>query len=301
MFYNAIKAAYPNITPMASTVAVSLPVGSMGDYHQYTRPDDFVSQSNWFDNYPTDTKTMIGEYGCVQNNIPGGGGTTWTLPLNTAPHWEGSVGEAVFLLGAERNAAAIFGAAYAPTLQNYNSWLWGTNMISFTADPSLDVLSTSWHVSNLYSNTRFTETRAVSGSIDLTTGPLYVAAGENLDTGSMILKTAVYNSSSGASLPMSVTFPGIKAGTMANLTVLTTAGPFEHASTGYDPVVTTMSTLTAAKGGVFTFGLPNLSVAVLATEPKSGSTVGGKNGWKGFGGYGGCKGGRTKGTTGNGC
>lgn len=63
-FYDAIKAAYPNITVIASTVAVNpFPGDAAGDYHQYTRPDYFVSQFDFFDyNYTAEHKVLIGTY-----------------------------------------------------------------------------------------------------------------------------------------------------------------------------------------------------------------------------------------------
>lgn len=67
LFFNAIRAAYPNMTIIASTVDEELS-NSAQDYHQYTRPDRFVTQFDWFDNYPLDHLTLAGEYACVQPN-----------------------------------------------------------------------------------------------------------------------------------------------------------------------------------------------------------------------------------------
>ena len=55
---------------------------------------------------------MIGEYAAVQPNIPEGGGVNWDDPRFSFPIWIGTVAESVFLIGAERNADKIFGAAY---------------------------------------------------------------------------------------------------------------------------------------------------------------------------------------------
>ena len=61
-FYDAISAAYPNITIIASTIALDpFPGNSSGDYHQYTRPDYFVSQFNFFDNYTSQHPILLGE------------------------------------------------------------------------------------------------------------------------------------------------------------------------------------------------------------------------------------------------
>lgn len=113
-FKYAINEKYPDILVMASTAdfdfAETEDAGE--DYHQYTRSDYFVSQFNFFDNFITGFKTMIGEYAAVQPNIPEGGGTDWNAARWAFPMWIGTVSEAVFLIGAERNADKMFGAAY---------------------------------------------------------------------------------------------------------------------------------------------------------------------------------------------
>jgi alpha-N-arabinofuranosidase len=124
-FFNAIRAAYPDMVIIASTVASGVEFSNAaGDYHQYTRPDDFVSQFNWFDNYPIDNPTLVGEYATVQPNTPAGGGTDWSAPRSPWPFWIGSVAEAVFTLGIERNGEKMIGASYAPLLQNLDNYQW---------------------------------------------------------------------------------------------------------------------------------------------------------------------------------
>ena len=60
----------------------------------------------------------------MQNNTGRLQGTDWNAPRIEWPHWIGAVGEAVFLLGVERNAPKMFGVSYAPLLQNLNSYQW---------------------------------------------------------------------------------------------------------------------------------------------------------------------------------
>jgi alpha-L-arabinofuranosidase len=104
-------------------VAVNPQIGNAGgDYHQYTRPDYFASQFNFFDHFPTAHKTLIGEYANVQPNAPTLQGTDWDAPKFEYPVWVGTVAEAVFLIGAERNTDQIIGAAYAPLFNNLNSY-----------------------------------------------------------------------------------------------------------------------------------------------------------------------------------
>jgi len=201
-FYDALHAEFPDMKLIASTPYVTPPSGQLNDYHVYSTPDGMVSQYNYFDQNSTDTMTMIGEYATVDPNPE----VDWSSPLYPHPFWAGSVGEAVFLIGAERNAGKIFGAgmfwntillshhgtltfifiAFAPILANVNAENWLNNLIYYNANWAMDVLSTSWHVLNLIANIRMTETHPVVSTAP--TGPLYWVAGENTDSGSYIFK-----------------------------------------------------------------------------------------------------------------
>lgn len=50
LFYDAIKAKYPDIYVIASTIAYTLPGTAGGDYHDYSPPDRLVARFNIFDN-----------------------------------------------------------------------------------------------------------------------------------------------------------------------------------------------------------------------------------------------------------
>ena len=186
----------------------------------------------------------------------------WTEPRPTFPFWIGSVAEAIFLIGTERNSDAILGASYAPLLQNLNSYEWVPDLIAFTADTSADVLSTSYHVIELFSNTRIAETLPVTTDADF--DPAYWVAGSAASAGSYVLKAAVYNTT--ADVSFSVSFPDTQSGASANLTVLTAPGPYSSNTPGSDVVSTNSSTVTATGNGTFSFALPEWSVALLAVD-----------------------------------
>ena len=137
-FYDAISAKYPSITIISSTGDTGQSIGhSATDFHEYTRPDDFVSQFGYWDNRANRTHlTLIGEYANVQYNIIGGGGTDWSAPKLQWPIWVGAVAETVFSLGAERNGYGIIGMSYAPGFQNLNSYEWSVCLPNiFTFNP----------------------------------------------------------------------------------------------------------------------------------------------------------------------
>lgn len=61
MFYDAIKAKYPDMTVIASTIDMTLPGDAGGDYHLYDIPDYFVSRFNFFDQMSPDHPILLGK------------------------------------------------------------------------------------------------------------------------------------------------------------------------------------------------------------------------------------------------
>src|ERR1700712_2023846 len=117
--------------------------GETGDYHEYARPDTFAKRFSLFDNYPTNRTALVGEYAVIQPNVEGKSGVDWSSSKTRLkfPSWIGTVSEAIFLLGAEKNADKILGTSYAPLLQNLHSSQWTPDLISFNADPRQNVYS----------------------------------------------------------------------------------------------------------------------------------------------------------------
>ena len=143
-------------------------------------------------------------------------------------------------------------------MQNLNSYQWSPDLISYTADPKEDVLSTSYHMIQLFSSHRIANTLPIDSP---TFGPAYYVAGYSNSTDSYILKLAVYNATE--TLNATVTFEGIDEGATGTLTLLTAPDPESYSSIGSDVVVKTESSVTAGSGGVFEFELPDLSISLL--------------------------------------
>ncbi|GAB7364925.1 hypothetical protein MBLNU230_g5713t1 [Neophaeotheca triangularis] len=282
MFYDAIKAVYPEMVIIASTVQ-TFPTrpndNSAGDYHQYTRPDMFVEQFGFFDNYTTQHPIIVGEYATTNANVEDPDNQDFDDRIQF-PSWIGSVGEAIFLLGTERNGNKVFANFYAPTFQNLNAFQWVPDQISYTADPSQTVRSTSHYLSALFSYTRISETLPIANE---EFGPAYYVAGKNEGTGQHIVKAAVYNSSE--DVPFHVNFEGVGAGTKANLTYLTAPDGLSYNDIGKDVVEVTTQEVTADGDGTFTFSLPELSIAVFATEMQGGEDSSGGHDGRKWGGH----------------
>ena len=264
LFLAAINEAYPDIVVISSGAThdgyTDLPAPGIGDYHPYREPDALVREFVKFDNDPIGH--IVGEVAATHPN----GGTSWDGGLMPFPWWIGTVGEAVSLIGYERNADRIPGTFYAPVLRNMNRWQWAVTIVQFAADPALTTRSTSWYVWELFAAHIFTHTLPTEGEY----GPAYWVAGKNEDKGSLIWKGAVYNTTDSADVPVTLSFDGVEPGTPAALTVLTNVDgdPYAHNDplTGVNIVGSETVVLEADEDGAFVFELPELSVAVLDTD-----------------------------------
>ncbi|KAL5372659.1 hypothetical protein DPSP01_013320 [Paraphaeosphaeria sporulosa] len=293
-FYDAIKAAYPHMTIIASFYDVdgaTPPFDAAGDFHEYAIPNQMAKQFGKFDNYTSEHPLLLGEYAVIEYNQPHTTGPQWTpgAPRAFTPFWYGSCAEAIFLLGAERNSDKIIGASYAPGFQNFNRWEWIPDLIEFDAYPGHTTLSTSYHMIKLLAGTLITENLPMTIS-DGGFGPAFFVAGRNSVTGSHIVKAVNYNST--GSTQFSFSFEGVGKGATGNLTYLT--APMNASNPiGGNVVQSHGSSVTASHDGVFHFKLPEYSIAVLeigaesAGEGYNYSDPGKRQGWKGWKSWGG--------------
>jgi alpha-L-arabinofuranosidase len=169
------------------------------------------------------------------------------------------VGEAVSLIGYERNSDRVPATFYAPVLKNENRYQWAITLIQFTADPAQTTRAVTWYCWSLFAHHPITHTLPTNSSSQY--GPLYWGAGRDESRDNAIVwKGAVYNTSYSMEIPVTVAFEGVSAGTQANLTVLTNTGENGYAYndpfTGVNVVATNSTTLTANDEGVFEFSLP---------------------------------------------
>ncbi|OGM40793.1 alpha-N-arabinofuranosidase A [Aspergillus bombycis] len=245
-FYDAIHAAYPDLTIIASTDQSSclpskLPEGAWVDYHNYNTADNLVKQFSQFDNKDRSVPYFIGEYSCQQDNA-------W-------PFMQGSVAEAVYMIGIERNSDVVKMAAYAPLLQLVNSTQWTPNLIAFTQNPSTVIETTSYYVQQMFSVNRGDTLHSVTS--DSAFGPVYWVASSAGDE--YYVKLANYGADS---QEISVSISGKTGG---KLTVLADSDPKAFNSDS-QTLVTPSESDVKATNGKFTFMLPAWSVGVLAAN-----------------------------------
>ena len=118
MFYDAIKAAYPQLKIIATTSVTSRTPDVIDDHYYSNDPSVIAGDAHNYDSTSrTGPKHIVGEYAVTQ------GSPTGTLA--------GALGEAAFLTGLERDADVVIGASYAPLLVNVNAVSWPTNLIGY--------------------------------------------------------------------------------------------------------------------------------------------------------------------------
>ncbi|KAF2145286.1 glycoside hydrolase family 51 protein [Aplosporella prunicola CBS 121167] len=249
-FHDAIHAAYPDLTIIASTneascLPSSMPAGAWADYHNYNTAASLVASFNQFDHADRATPLFIGEFSCRET------------ATSKYPFMRGSVAEAVYMLGFERNADVVRLAAYAPLLQLFNDTQWDVDLIGFTQEPGNVVRSTSYFVQQLFAQNSGTTTREVSA--DAAFGPVYWSATASADGKTTYLKLANYGD---AEQSVSVRVEGA---TKAALTTLS-ADELKSNSPDEGEVVVPVKGSVQASNGSFALELPAWAVAVLVVS-----------------------------------
>lgn len=138
VFYSAIKAQYPYMNLVANVPVSGQPL-EIVDEHYYTSPDWFASENHHYDNYSrTGPKIYVGEYAVTQNcglgNLAAG------------------LGEAMWMMGMERNSDVVTMCSYAPLFVNMNNRAWNPDLIGF--DPSSSYGIPSYYVQRMMSENK---------------------------------------------------------------------------------------------------------------------------------------------------
>jgi alpha-N-arabinofuranosidase len=148
MFYDAIKAKYPNLQ-IISTMRTQdrnfthTRKPDLLDDHFYVTIPTALSQAHLYDGYSRSaTKVFVGEWA---TNNPRTGDT---------PMMAFALGDAAWLTGLERNADIVMMNCYAPLFVNVNPGgrQWAVNLIGYDALTSFG--SPSYYVQKMFSNNR---------------------------------------------------------------------------------------------------------------------------------------------------
>ncbi|MGN0143328.1 MAG: alpha-L-arabinofuranosidase C-terminal domain-containing protein [Roseburia sp.] len=118
------------------------------DEHYYMRPEWFLENNAFYDEYPREVKVFSGEYAAHPEN--NGGNTV-----------EGALSEAAFLTGVERNCDVVVMASYAPLFNRIGFTQWAPDLIWF--DEEKVYLTPSYYVQKMFSENLGTETILLDG------------------------------------------------------------------------------------------------------------------------------------------
>jgi len=241
-FYDAIKAAYPQIKVIATT-PVTARTPDVIDNHYYQSPAFFDANSHMFDNAPrTGPKIFVGEWASQEGNP--------TPDLNAA------LGDASWLTGLERNSDQVIMESYAPLLVNVNSHQWPTNLIGFNALASYG--SPGYYVQQMMSRAHGDQVLPATYS---GTGNVNVVSSADTATGKVYV-TVVNYTATPQLIRVNVTGASRVSGT-GTVTVLTGNTP-TATNTITDPTaVIPVTSQVSGLGAAFNRTFPPYSVTVL--------------------------------------
>ena len=138
-FYEAIHGKYPELLIVANThVEKSGLHADIVDEHFYDRAEWFAMNTHFYEKYDRNKPGIfVGEYATVSGNIR-------TLYC--------ALGEAMFLMGLERNQDVVKLASYAPLFENKNYAAWEPNLIVF--DQKDNYVIPTYHVIEMFASAR---------------------------------------------------------------------------------------------------------------------------------------------------
>ncbi|MBW8781503.1 MAG: DUF1080 domain-containing protein [Verrucomicrobia bacterium] len=143
LFYDAIKAKYPDVQLISCVWGTNMPKNrplEVIDVHDYGTPENFCNSSTRYDNYDRNgPKVYLGEYAVTR----GGSGKG---------NLRAAVAEAAFMTGLERNSDVVRMASYAPLLLDPAWQSWNPDAIHFTRSEAFG--TPSYHVQVMFGANR---------------------------------------------------------------------------------------------------------------------------------------------------
>jgi alpha-N-arabinofuranosidase len=149
MFYNAIKAKYPNIQVIATVNPGEGVKLDVIDNHHYMPPAAAIRNAHLYDRANRDgPKIMEGEWASQEVRGPNGG----QRPLT--PTFQAALSDAAFLTGLQRNADIVIMSCYAPlfTRVDQGGSQWRTNLIGYNSLASYG--SPAYYTQKMFYNAR---------------------------------------------------------------------------------------------------------------------------------------------------
>ncbi|KAJ3822180.1 alfa-L-arabinofuranosidase precursor [Lentinula raphanica] len=266
--YNALHAEFPQLHYIATSatsgnVPSLSPAPTYWDLHIYSNPNFFINGAFNFDILSRNGLQFFqGEYATTTENS----GAALTYPFI-----DGSIAEAAYMAGFDRNSDIVFAASYAPLLNHVSSTQWTPDLITFS--PNTVIRSTSYYVQQLYSlykgdfylqSTTNTASSPVQWSVtrDTSAGQYFLKvryAISLVDT-HLNMSLQVINTATSANTVV-FTLPFTPSHTTGTGTILT--APSGTQNTPTNPNAAVPSTFSFTAGKTITYNAPGLSLSVL--------------------------------------
>ncbi|KZV84949.1 hypothetical protein EXIGLDRAFT_841816 [Exidia glandulosa HHB12029] len=262
-FANAIRSEFPHIKIMSTDLygAPLDPAPKFVDAHVYQTPEYFASNNALYSNrtaFPLNGAHIFeGEYAVTSTNASClfGDVSCGRLPF---PTLRGSISEAVFMAGLERDSDLVFAASYAPLLNHINSTQWTPDLVAY--DATRVFLSTSYFVQKMFSVNRGDRILVVHNTTSQ--DPLFWVAAQNTKSKQVFVKL-VNIGATAQKLPLAFSDLFIKS--HATATTLTHSN-FNISNTPDAPNNIAPVTTNFRAGSTFTYTVPGQALVVLALE-----------------------------------
>jgi alpha-L-arabinofuranosidase len=162
LFYDSVKAHYPDITTISNVNWASLNHIEVYDDHYYSSPEWFAQNSNKYDNTSrSGPKVYVGEYAVTSSGAGNG-------------NLRDAVGEATFMTGMERNSDVVIMSSYAPLFGNLNRRQWNPDAIYYTSSASYG--TPSYYSQKMFANNTGNLYIPIKDSFNMDAGNYYNGA-----------------------------------------------------------------------------------------------------------------------------
>lgn len=248
-FYDAIKAAHPDIQIIATTTVASR-TPDVIDEHFYATPRSFERMASRYDGYDrSGPKIFVGEYASIEGR--------------PTPDLSAALGDAAWLTGVERNSDVVIMAAYAPLLVNVNPGAsqWPTNLIGYDALRSYG--SPSYHMQRMFA--RHTGDTVLPATLTATGGSrVFHSVTRDTFGGTIFLKVV---NAAAARQPLHVELSGLRSVSRRARAVVLTSGSPQDTNTLSEPTRVVPRTKTVnGIGPAFDLTFPPHSITVLEIQ-----------------------------------
>jgi alpha-N-arabinofuranosidase len=253
VFYDAIKAKYPQIQVIASARDIARTrTPDVQDEHYYMNFTGALSTGNRYNNrqtYNRETtpKVFVGEW-ATRDNKP------------TAA-WNAALSDAVFLSALERNSDIVIMSCYAPLFVNVNpgGQQWATDLIGYNTLTSFG--GTAYYVQKLFYN----NAGDITVPFEISGENLWAACSKDAKSGELILKLVSRRDNP---TPLEITLQGVGAVDPTATGWLLT-GDINDVNTAAEPMKVAPKEIKVNVGGPkFTHELPPKSLTVIRLKTK---------------------------------